>query len=260
MVRTTPSAPGAGRSAPGTLRLATYNIQLGRHLDRVEAVVRRAPALAAADILALQEADEAAVERLAGSAYAYAYYASARHPSSNRNFGPAILSRWPILDHGKVILPSADRGQGLLRIAVWARLMVHGAPLHVYTLHLSTLWESTFGGQDAQARAVVQDASAGLDPVLVIGDLNRRGAARVFERGGYRWLTRDVGRTHLFWSFDHMFARGVALTRVAAGSVPDGLGASDHRAVFAEVGLAREADAVPAADAGLPRAEPTGVR
>lgn len=236
--RSTPETPATPPPAPGTLRLATYNIQLGQQLDRVEAVIRRDPALAAADILALQEADEAAVDRLAGSTHGYAYYAASQHPASGRNFGPAILSRWPILDHAKVILPRADRQHGLLRIAVRATLLVHGVPMQVYALHLSTLWESSFRGQDAQARAVIADAAASRDPVLVIGDLNRRGVARVFEQGGYRWLTRNVGRTHLLWSFDHMFARGVAVGRVNAGAIDAGLTASDHRAVFAEVDLA----------------------
>lgn len=221
------------------LRLATYNIQLGLQLPRVAALIQREPGLATAEILALQEADEAAVERLAGNTFGFAYYASSCHPSTGRNFGPAILSRWPILDHGKLVLPGADRGRGLLRVAVRATILLRGTRVRVYALHLSTLWEATSRGQDTQARAVVEDAAASDEPVLVIGDLNRRGAARVFEKAGYEWLTRDVGRTHLVWSFDHMFSRGMPIRRVAAGAVPDGLGASDHRAVVAEVELHR---------------------
>jgi endonuclease/exonuclease/phosphatase family metal-dependent hydrolase len=221
------------------LRLATYNIQLGNRLDRVAHVVQREPALSGADILALQEADEAAVERLAGSDFGYVYYASSRHPSTRRNFGPAVLSRWPILEHAKVILPGSDRAGRLLRVAVRTTLLLHGVRVRCYNIHLSTLWETDARGQDEQARAVVHDAEAARDPVLVIGDLNRRGAAAVFERHGYQWLTRGIGPTHYVWSFDHIFARGMGPARVEAGALASGLEASDHKAVFTEVTLCR---------------------
>lgn len=237
-VRPSPALSGGPTVARSrTLRLATYNIQLGNRLDRVADVVRREPALGAADILALQEADEAAVERLAGPELGYVYYASSRHPSSGRNFGPALLSRWPILDHQKLVLPGAERPGRLLRVAVRATLQVHGVPMRVYGLHLSTLWETTRRGQDDQARAVLEDAASSTDPVIIIGDLNRRGAARVFERAGYQWLTRRVGSTHYLWSFDHILARGVGMERVHTGLLASGLEASDHKAVFAEVAL-----------------------
>jgi endonuclease/exonuclease/phosphatase family metal-dependent hydrolase len=244
-----PDGPAAIRPAPGSapastspaqvLRLATYNIQLGNRLDRVAHVVEREPVLAGADILALQEADEAAVERLAANDFGYVYYASSRHPSTKRNFGPAVLSRWPILDHAKVVLPGADQSGRLLRIAVRTTLNLHGIRVRCYSIHLSTLWETDARGQDEQARAVVHDAEGSPDPVIVIGDLNRQGTAAVFERHGYQWLTRNVGPTHYVWSFDHIFVRGIGPARVSAGSVARGLEASDHKAVFAEMTLCR---------------------
>jgi endonuclease/exonuclease/phosphatase family metal-dependent hydrolase len=205
----------------------------------VASVVERERHLHGADVLALQEADEAAVERLASHGFGFAYYASARHPGSGRNFGPAVLSRWPILDHAKVVLPGSATGRALLRIAVRTTLEVHGFRLRCYNVHFSTLWEMNPRGQDAQATAVVEDAASSPEPVLVIGDLNRRGVARVFERAGYQWLTRDIGSTHYVWSFDHIFARGMAPARVQAGVLASGLEGSDHKAVFTEVTLCR---------------------
>lgn len=233
-------APDPGPPAPEAaqvVRLATYNIQLGQRLDRVARVVEREPALRGADILALQEADEAAVERLAGSDFGYAYFASSRHPSTGRNFGPALLSRWPILDHAKVELPGDTRSGRLLRVAVRTTLLVHGIRVRCYSIHLSTLWETNARGQDDQARAIVHDAEASHMPTLVIGDLNRRGAAGVFQRHGYQWLTSGIGRTHYLWSFDHIFARGLGPTQVNAGLLASGLQGSDHKAVFAELTL-----------------------
>jgi endonuclease/exonuclease/phosphatase family metal-dependent hydrolase len=228
-----PGAPGAAK----VVRLATYNIQLGQRLDRVARVLGREPALRDADILALQEADEAAVERLAGRDFGYAYFAASRHPTTGRNFGPALLSRWPILDHAKVELPGSTRSGRLLRVAVRTTLMVHGIRVRCYSIHLSTLWETSARGQDDQARAIVHDAEQAPLPTLVIGDLNRRGAAGVFQRHGYQWLTRAVGPTHYIWSFDHIFARGMGGAHLNSGLVATALEASDHKAVFAEITL-----------------------
>ena len=94
------------------------------------------------------------------------------------------------------------------------------------------MWEMLPRGQDAQAQAVVDDAATSPDPVLIAGDLNRMGAGRVFARAGYHWLTRDVGRTHHVWSFDHVFLRGLEPRGVRSASVGEALATSDHRAVW----------------------------
>ncbi len=228
--------PNAAGSRDGSvIRLATYHLELGRRLDGVCRVISEEAHLGGADILALQEADEAAVERIAGSTFGYVYYAAAQHPTTRRNFGPALLSRWPILDHGKVFLPGQGRTRGLLRIAVRATIQLGARRVRCYSIHLGTLWEMKPRDQDAQARAVAIDAEHGRDPVLVIGDLNRHGAGEVFVRHGFQWLTRDVGATHFFWSFDHVFAKGLGPARVRAAAVSRGLEASDHKAVWVEL-------------------------
>jgi endonuclease/exonuclease/phosphatase family metal-dependent hydrolase len=230
--------PAAGRSdrEGSVLTVATYNLDLGRRLERAASIIESEPSLGGADILALQEADEEAVERIAGRTFGYAYYAAARHPTTGRNFGPALLSRWPILDHGKILLPGSGRTH-LRRIAVRATIEVGARRFRCYSVHLSTLWEMSARGQDAQARAVLEDAERSSDPVVIIGDLNRMGAGDVFARHGYQWLTRSVGPTHFFWSFDHVFIRGLGPARVRAGAVARGLEASDHKAVWAHLTL-----------------------
>lgn len=229
-------APVAPNAAGGPLRIATYNIELVKRPDAVLALLEREPLLGGADILALQEADEDIVERIARQLGAhYVYYPSMLHPLTDRNFGPAIVSRWPILDDGKVSLPGRGWTRGSRRIAVRATLSVRDMRLRFYSVHLSTMWEMFMSGQDAQAQAVVDDASGSPDPVLVAGDLNRMGAGRVFARAGYSWLTRDVGRTHHVWSFDHVFLRGLEPRGVRAASVSAALRTSDHRAVWAEI-------------------------
>ena len=86
--------------------------------------------------------------------------------------------------------------------------------------------------QAAQARAVLEDAARHPGPAVVAGDLNRRGVGRLFEAHGWRWLTRDVGRTHWVWSFDHVFVRGVDAGSARAGSI----GAALEVAIIARCG------------------------
>jgi endonuclease/exonuclease/phosphatase family metal-dependent hydrolase len=228
------AAQGVGASAGSDqFRVATYNVELVKRPDAVLALLERDQHLGGADILALQEADEEIVDRAARRLGAhYVYYPSMLHPLTGRNFGPAILSRWPIVDDGKVLLPGRGWTRGSRRIAVRATVNVRGLQLRVYSVHLSTMWEMLPRGQDAQAQAVADDAATSPDPVLIAGDLNRMGAGRVFARAGYHWLTREVGRTHHVWSFDHVFLRGLEPRRVRSASVGEALATSDHRAVW----------------------------
>ncbi len=227
---------GDGSAGTGQLRVATYNVELVKRPDAVLALLERDPQLGNADILALQEADEDIVARAAEQLGThYVYYPAMLHPLTGRNFGPAILSRWPIVDDGKVLLPGRGWTRGSRRIAVRATILVRGLRLRVYSVHLSTMWEMFPSGQDAQAQAVVDDAALSPDPVLIAGDLNRMGAGGVFARAGYHWLTRGVGRTHHVWSFDHVFLRGLHPGSVRAASVDEALNTSDHRAVWTSI-------------------------
>jgi endonuclease/exonuclease/phosphatase family metal-dependent hydrolase len=232
---------GGGSAGSDQLCVATYNVELVKRPDAVLALLERDQHLGGADILALQEADEEIVDRAARLLGAhYVYYPSMLHPLTGRNFGPAILSRWPIVDDGKVPLPGRGWTRGSRRIAVRATVSVRGLRIRVYSVHLSTMWEMLPRGQDAQAQAVADDAATSPDPVLIAGDLNRMGAGRVFARAGYHWLTRGVGRTHHVWSFDHVFLRGLEPRSVRSASVGEALATSDHRAVWTALEFASD--------------------
>jgi len=230
-------APEPRESGSPTFRVATFNLHFSNRLARALEVIRDAPELAAADLLALQEADERAVEHLADLLGAgYVYYPAVLHRRTGRNFGPALLSRWPVMADRKLILPYAGV-HGMQRIAVSAALEVRGQRVDAWAVHFGTMREILPHQQAAQARAVVE-ASDHEGPAVVAGDLNRKGVGRVFEAAGWHWLTRNIGRTHLIWSFDHVFVRGFGRGGVTAGSVDAALTASDHRAVWAELPLA----------------------
>jgi endonuclease/exonuclease/phosphatase family metal-dependent hydrolase len=191
------------------LRLATFNLWFASRLDRALAVAVDEPRLADADFLALQEVDAEAAHTMADRlGRAAVYHAAFRHSRTGRDFGPALLSRWPILEHRRLDLPHHGL-HGRPRIAIAASVAVRGQTVTVYVVHFGTMREMLPSHQTAQAHAVLADAAQRPGPAVVAGDLNRRGLGRLFEANGWRWLTRDVGRTHWFWSFDHVFVRRV---------------------------------------------------
>ena len=215
-------------------RIATFNLCHGRRVEQAVAVARDEPGLCEADVLALQECDQPVAERIAAALGMSALYVPGpTHYWTGRHFAPALLSRWPIRDGRSVELPHSGIW-GLRRTAVTGTLLVRGRPMTAYAVHFGNLREMLWTQQNDQVRALLRDA-AGSGPALIAGDLNRRGLGALFEAAGWRWITRDVGRTHLVWSFDHVFIRGFDGAPAKAGTVPAALEASDHKAVWAEV-------------------------
>ena len=217
------------------MRVVTYNLQHAIRIDRALEVIRSEPDLSAADVMSLQETDRAAVDRVADALGMHAaWYPAAIHRRTGRHFAPAVLSRWPIIEHRLVELPHPGL-HGLLRVAVHARIeRGAGNILDFVAVHFGTMREILPAQQAAQARVVLDAVADQSGPLIVAGDLNRMGLGRVFERGGFNWVTRKVGRTHHVWSFDHVFTRGLRSHGARSGSVRAALQASDHRAVWVE--------------------------
>jgi endonuclease/exonuclease/phosphatase family metal-dependent hydrolase len=226
-------------SGPYAFRVVTFNVQYAQHVDRAIALIESSAALRNADIIALQEMDAAGTQRIARAlVMAYVYYPASVAPATGRDFGNAILSRWPIVADAKVVLPHFARHRGSERIATAATISVGGIALRVYSVHLATKAEIGPGARRDQARAILADA-APYSRVVVSGDMNSRGIGEEFRAAGYLWPTEHDPRTHLLFNWDHIFFRGVAAQDSApAGVVRDTLGASDHRPVWA-VGVLR---------------------
>jgi endonuclease/exonuclease/phosphatase family metal-dependent hydrolase len=228
----------AVRAAPDSvLRVVSFNIQFARHIEAAIALLGLEAKLRAPDVLALQEMDEAGVERI-GRALTlnYVYYPSAVHPVSGRNFGNAILSPWPILESRKLPLPHRSVYRDLERAAVVATIEVGGEAVRVYSVHLETLFALGDRERRDQVRAILADAARSPDPVIIAGDLNSHDLGAMFKAAGYAWPTARVGPTIAAFSWDHIFTRGLGRDAVAgAGAVRDTRGASDHRPVWVEL-------------------------
>jgi endonuclease/exonuclease/phosphatase family metal-dependent hydrolase len=213
-------------------RVVTFNVKFAREVDRAAQLLGEHPELRAADIVALQEMDAEGTERIARAlGMDYVYYPAIRHPGTDRDFGNAILSRWPLRDDRKLVLPYHSRFRDMQRIAVSATAATPLGPVRVYSVHLETPGGIAGVNRQRQAAAVIKDAER-YPRVIVAGDMNSRAVGEVFEWYGFRWVSKDLGSTISFFAWDHVFTRGLNVVEGRAGVVRDNRGASDHLPVW----------------------------
>ena len=125
---------------------------------------------------------------------------------------------------------------------VGATLLVGGKRVRVYSVHLPAPFGVSGGGRRDQVKTLLADAADSSDPVIIAGDLNSHGLGEEFVKGGYTWLTRDVGATAselgvLKLAYDHVFSKGLCPVSPGpvAGVIRDNRKASDHRPVWVQL-------------------------
>jgi len=217
-------------------RVVTFNIQYAREIEGAIRLFRTAPGMQDPDFVMLQEMDEDGVRRIAAalSLGNYVYYPAT--VSHGRNFGNAILSRWPLEDDAKVILPHLALFDGSQRIGVRATARIGARRIRLYSVHLATMLDHWPAARRDQALAVIADADAGREPVIVAGDTNAPGLWKMFDSRGYRCISRDLGGTRGRFAIDHIFTRGLDLQGPASRGVIRGADdVSDHRPVWAVI-------------------------
>jgi len=228
----------AGVDADPALRIVTFNIKFSREIDRAIELFQKNHDLQNPDIIALQEMNNAGVDRIARAlGMSYVYYPAAFHPQGSGDFGNALLVKGTIESDHKLILPHTSRIRHMLREAVVADVVVDGIRLRAYSVHLETPFQISASDRRDQARAILQDAARYPGPVVIAGDFNSRDVVGdVFGGAGFQWVTRDAGHTISFFSWDHVFVRGLALKAPPRkGIVLNNNGASDHLPVWAEL-------------------------
>ena len=202
------------------------------------------------DVLVLQELDLRAAELIAQSlGYDVVYFPSGIHPATERQFGLAILSPWPIRDDRKILLPWLESSDDARKIAMAATVWVQGRPVGVVNTHLQSGLTPVKTGDQLQAitgctytancpQAGAPMLGAWSDQVLA-GDLNTRtrDALRVADEVlGWSGLRRapGIGATYKHWpfGFDHIYASH-SLTVQEAGVLADVSSASDHLPIYA---------------------------
>lgn len=234
-----PRYAGGAASAPrhgDTLKVVSFNIRYAEHMDRAIALIRQTETLRDPDVLLLQEMDEPGAREMADSLdLDYVYYPSRLHPGTRRDFGNAILSRYPMENDRKIILPHRSRINRSLRTAVGATIRVGERRVRVYSVHLATMAENGPGARREQLAEVLADAER-YPAVVLGGDFNSGSVPAIALGLGFEWPTSHLGRTRAIWDVDHVLVKGLAAAgSPAAGLVEEVQGASDHKPVWALV-------------------------
>lgn len=225
-------APVGAATADGVLRVVTFNVKLGKAVSEAADLLGSHPELRGADLVLLQEMDERGVAAVARSlGMGYAYYPAVRHLRTGRDFGNAVLSPWPILEHEALLLPHVSLFTRTQRIATAATVRVEGERVRVYSVHLGTQAEIGDGFRDEQLERVLDDAGA-WDRVVIGGDMNSGRPGLLAERRGYRRPTEDGPFTAPLGRWDHVFVRGFGGAPARAGTVEHDGDVSDHRPVW----------------------------
>ena len=227
------------RAATKALRVVSFNIKFSLQVDSAITLLASDPALSRADALLLQEMTEEATRQIAEAlGMWYVYYPAIFHFRSKRLFGNAVLSRWPIVEDRKIVLPHLSRFAHTQRTATAVTIRVGQALLRLYSTHLGTMADLTPAARRDQLRAILSDAEQ-YPHVVIGGDMNDAGVGQVARGRGYAWPTQHGPATHRLGRLDHIFLKGLSAPgRAASGTVLDVGGASDHLAVWA-VGILR---------------------
>ena len=240
-----PSAPlyfggtAAPRDPGTTLRVVSFNLKWGEHVERAANLFSRPGPLRHADLVVLQEMDREATERLGHAlGLAWVYVPSAVHPVSKRDFGVSLLSPWPLEAPRKLVLPHHHRFRKLRRSAAVATLRSPLGPIRIYGVHFESPTGAWPHVRRDQARAVFADVDGWTGPVVVAGDFNGRDGPRELGKAGFFWATEKVTNTAGPFDLDHIVARGLCASGApAAGAAEDETDASDHDPVWSVLAL-----------------------
>jgi endonuclease/exonuclease/phosphatase family metal-dependent hydrolase len=224
---------------PCTLRIVSFNSHFAGDIDGAVALFESDPALRGADVILLQEMNAAGTEKIAKALRtSYVYYPAIYHRRTRRDVGNAILSRWPIVDDAKLILPHPSRYARTRRTATSATVRVGASQIRVYSTHLGTFADIGDAARRDQLRFIFTDAAEHRF-VVIGGDLNDALVGLIAQKAGYTWPTRHGPRTHSLGRWDHIFLKGFeSPDSAASGTVLDSRDVSDHRPVWA-VGILR---------------------
>ena len=225
----------------GTLKVVSWNLNFANRVDQAITELLTVDELRDADIILLQEMDEVSVEEVAQSLqYNYVYYPAAIHRRYNRQFGNAILSKWPLCEPQKKILSDHFRGLKHNRIAVSAQVNLGDQQVVAYSAHLDMVWMLP-GLRKSQLDVLVSEVGQEAGTVVVGGDFNSWSSGSIdmlddrFGEIDLRRITKGVGPTlETYGGFqltvDHIFG---GENFASEAGVWHNTEISDHAAVWA---------------------------
>ncbi|HSR68774.1 MAG TPA: endonuclease/exonuclease/phosphatase family protein [Acidobacteriota bacterium] len=245
-------ASGVAPLSPDRLRLLSYNLHgpPGHRIEEIAEVLKSHPRLSESLVLALQEvnrfhqgSDNEHVGRLLARHLNmhFAYAAELAHDEGGGVRGLAILSRFPLSQVSRVLLPVEGPG-GRRRISLGATVDVGGRPLRVYTTHLETRISAEERAR--QIEGMLEDAARYKDiPTVILGDFNTfakehtQTMFELMEAAGFTCpLAGDENtfRAYIFvrMKLDWIWLRGV---EAAKAEVEGDVSASDHRPLWVDL-------------------------
>ncbi|CAN5776481.1 endonuclease/exonuclease/phosphatase family protein [soil metagenome] len=239
------------QAEPIRLRVLSYNIRYGLgldgelDLDRIATIIKSVDP----DIVALQEVDRG-VER-SGRVDQAAEFArlTGMRAVFERNivhqggdYGNALLSRLPIVEHRNVHLPSFDDSEQRGVLVVDVSAPDGKTPIRILATHLDHRRDDR--ERLASVQVINEIASETPDrPALLLGDINATPESAVLEALNRSW--RSANREPLFTipaqepnrQIDYILYRPEAAWKVVEVRVLDEPVASDHRPIFAVLEL-----------------------
>jgi endonuclease/exonuclease/phosphatase family metal-dependent hydrolase len=231
----------------GTIKVVSYNISFADNVELAVQEFSRFDDLQDTDIILLQEMDETGTQTIAQTLdYNYVYYPAAIHSKHHRNFGNAILSRWPIFRPERIVLPYVNPKDGQERVATRAIVQIGKIEISTYSVHTETFWMGP-RKRNAQVEYLVDNVDDHSPYVIVGGDFNTLTPASVsnlearFVEAGMQRMSPTSESTlappALGLTVDHIYARG--MTANQAGVVEQAR-ASDHLPVWVQLTLQAE--------------------
>lgn len=227
-------APATALGWRDTLKVTSFNVENSQEVDSALAVLTSEAELADVDVLLLQEMDEAGARRVAEAlGMGFVYYPAIVRRATGRDFGNAVLSRWPMVSDEKLVLPHVAIFGRTQRIATVVTIRVGRTPIRIYSVHLATTVNMAWRDRSDQMRAVLEDA-APYPHVIVGGDLNSSGLGALAAERGFAWPTREGPRTTVTGRLDHIMFKGlVPPDSASSGTIRDNRNASDHLPIWA---------------------------
>lgn len=234
---TTPPTPG------GSIKVVSWNIQFGVQTETASRLLSEHDELRNADLVLLQEMDETGTAWIAEAlGLDYVYGAPGVHPQSGRDFGNAVLARWPLGRPEVFLLPYKALLRGQTRVLVTTAMDLGDERVLVGSVHTEI---PSLGSAKRHRQFDEISAAAGrwTGRRLVIGGdfntLTSRGIRTLSERLSVIGASRvsansgpTLRRRRREFTLDHVFARGwqPLATGVVAGSE-----ASDHWPLWVEL-------------------------
>jgi endonuclease/exonuclease/phosphatase family metal-dependent hydrolase len=226
----------------GYLKVVTWNINFSENINEAIETLAGVEELKDADVLLLQEMDVEGVELIAQTlGYDYVYFPASIHRTHGKDFGNAILSRWPISRSSKTILPNTFPFINQTRIVVKAEIVVDGLELDVYNIHLETVWMAARQG-NTQVDFLAEQIEQGEGFPILGGDFNSWSSGsvaymeRAFSQAGLHRISAGAGHTFeyrdLKLTLDHIWTGDVLDHESGVWRQTE---ASDHFPVWAEL-------------------------